>query len=831
MKNYKKYTYILLVIMFLFSSVLVGFDVPHLPVANAQVQSTTLTVKKDGTGNYTTVQACADAVQPGQTCLVYPGTYSEYVVTKTNGTSESQRISFKASGTATVQGFYIKHAYTTVEGFDITGYTSQYSGSFLVGSSGNYCKILNNTIRDGSLNVQGMILDPGNKGCVVSGNTLRNLRYMFTTIYGEGHLFESNVFEKLNNMDYLRVFGHDHVFRRNIFRDGNSISGEGNHADFVQTFGNNGVESYNMLFEENWIQDLSGQLGQLNNNLGSLTPETPLAFHSNIRDWVFKNNIFINTIYNMNVGMPGVQFLHNTFYKTGTELSGISIGGNLRRGDPSRATLKNNVFLAGGKMPDPYGYRGYYGMSGAELTKEVTATINKTSTTGDAIFNDLVANGYINGNGVLQSKIKALTNASELVLGGAYEQYRSQIYDLANRTVLLNTQIVSTFSADYNYVAEAAPTYALKNSNCAATDTLPRFCEAHGINGGDPLLQNINNVLGADGKPFTLDDGLKPRPDSILCGKGENGKDIGVYSCSTSVVFANSTSTTLFPSPTPVPPPPQPQPVPTPVPQPSPVPTPNPTAPGSGGSPTVTVKPEQFPNGTIFKYANSPTVYIKENDKARPITDFTVYQNQVPSTRNIITIPSSVTFPQGDLVGLRSGTLIKSSDSPTVYLIVDGKKFTFSSEQQFKNYSYDFANVRTINDPALVKSLPVHDGGFARPRGTLFKYANSPTVYFLTADKKKMGFTTLSMYNLWVASPKDVVTIPDTEAYHDGSIVTLPNGILVKGSAPTIYFTVDGKLKPFTNTDLFNAMGLSFSQVHTIPDSDISLHSIGGNME
>lgn len=262
---------------------------------------------------------------------------------------------------------------------------------------------------------------------------------------------------------------------------------------------------------------------------------------------------------------------------------------------------------------------------------------------------------------------------------------------------------------------------------------------------------------------------------------------------------------------------------------PSPTPPPGPTPPVGGVSPVVIFS--HYPSGTILKYASDPTVYIKEGEQARPITDFSVYLNQVPPSRYIITIPDSITFTKGGVVGLRSGTLIKSRDNPTVYLIINGKKFSFSSEQQFKDHSYSFSNVYTINDVNLVNSLSLHEGDFVRPRGTLFKYPSSPTVYFLTGGRQKMGFTTLNMYNIWNATLKDVITIPESETYPDGPIATLPDGILVKGSTSTTYFTFNNTLRPFTNTTLFDAMGLSFSQIHTFSDEDIKLHSVGSNIE
>jgi hypothetical protein len=86
---------------------------------------------------------------------------------------------------------------------------------------------------------------------------------------------------------------------------------------------------------------------------------------------------------------------------------------------------------------------------------------------------------------------------------------------------------------DFNFVAgPAAEGYPAKAQFAGV--------EAHGINGGDPKFQNINDPLGPDGVPFTLDDGLKPLPTSLLCGNGLGGTDIGAYSCDPAKVFRDT---------------------------------------------------------------------------------------------------------------------------------------------------------------------------------------------------------------------------------------------------------------------------------------------------
>ncbi len=259
-----------------------------------------------------------------------------------------------------------------------------------------------------------------------------------------------------------------------------------------------------------------------------------------------------------------------------------------------------------------------------------------------------------------------------------------------------------------------------------------------------------------------------------------------------------------------------------PTPQPLPPPPPPPTQ-------NFNITWDMYPSGTIFKYANSATVYIKEGTVGRPITSWSVYQNQVPGSRSITTIPSTVTFTQGSILGLRSGTLIKASNDATVYLIVGSKKQGFPTAQEFYDRNYNFSNVYVIDDINLVNSIEVTTQAFVRPFGTLFKYASSPAVYFLNSSRLKRGYTSIAMFNIWNATLKDVITIPDSEQYADGPLADLPGGILVKGSTTTVYFVFDGVLRPIS-TELLTAMGMTTAMIKTFPDSDISRFQIGSAM-
>jgi len=611
-------------------------------------------VAADGSGDFTTIQACADVAQAGDTCLVSAGTYSEHVVTKRSGTGDGQRILFMASGSVSMQGFTITNAYVTVNGFTFTGLTGGAYGLVQIGVGGDYCQILNNTFGPNAARIKGIqfAVTNGASGnhSHISGNTFLSLGYNYIEMHGNGHLVDYNYLQDQNGNDFIDLWGVASTFRRNVFWRGNPLSG--NHPDFVQIWGVAGEVSYGHLFEENMIIDLANsQFCQINAGSPLISP-TAYPGYGNI---TFRRNIIAGIHDNANFGLPGMIFENNTTYRLAYNSSGLAINSSITRGTASSLTIKNNAFLAGGNTPSTNpGISGFYGYGGSNLTTEVVwdyITQNPAHTYGateQGIYADLQSHGYINSNGLVQSAaftLAAMTNdtscdsnaLSQFFFSDMYLNYKQRACDAVIETATAQTNLLATFYADYNYVGglPAANYPPKKSSSCPRPKTSGslvtyNFCEPHGVNGGYPNLTggvdfmagilavlNITNatwtsssktltkigafggytvaptdtilitsnsspassgvytvafktnsdsivlgsllsgvgiltdrtdvqanplnpeslILGPDGIPFTLDDGLKPLPGSPLCGAGEGGTDIGAYSCDPRRVF------------------------------------------------------------------------------------------------------------------------------------------------------------------------------------------------------------------------------------------------------------------------------------------------------
>lgn len=212
-------------------------------------------VDQSGSGDFTSIQSCANASRGGDICEVRNGNYSSF--SPGSGSSGNPIKFVAASGHQPVitSGISVEgKSYVTIQGFEIKGgiSSSPYSGA-----SCSNIKILNNYINGASLgiNIKG-------NDILISGNTFNNM-----------------------SDDMIRHFGDRWTIRNNTVISETDSNDE--HMDFWQSFcsgSSSGVSSQYGLIENNTMINVSGgnvHFALVNGTSGCGDPPRNLIFRYN----------------------------------------------------------------------------------------------------------------------------------------------------------------------------------------------------------------------------------------------------------------------------------------------------------------------------------------------------------------------------------------------------------------------------------------------------------------------------------------------------------------------------------------------------------------------
>jgi hypothetical protein len=118
-----------------------------------------------GKNCFTTIQACADVLTAGQTCLVHAGTYPERVRVKSSA-PPGNPVTFRASGKVVMQGFDASKGAVVIDGFEISGTALNVSGLAISAAPGS--RIVNNYIHHVTGNAHGIVLSASDESEIVN---------------------------------------------------------------------------------------------------------------------------------------------------------------------------------------------------------------------------------------------------------------------------------------------------------------------------------------------------------------------------------------------------------------------------------------------------------------------------------------------------------------------------------------------------------------------------------------------------------------------------------------------------------------------------------------
>lgn len=287
---------------------------------------------------WSTVQKAANIMVAGDVVNVTAGTYAERVTTAANGSSDSM-IRFVGIGSPTINSWDVQHKYIEINGFNVVGTgSSPFQGAVYIETGAHFSLIQSNIIHDcpGAciwFVPGGTAASQSASNSVIQWNVLHDPGGNCLELFGTGHTVIFNTITNIIGADAIDVFGNNHIIRSNLFSHVDD-SDNGNHGDIIQTFGINGHESTNILFEANDVLNCYCQIGNIS------------VDGANIHDWTFRNNVYANVLQAFNIWTTNTHIYNNVFYRCTTNAGHvIGLNGNSSGGHADNSDIRNNVFL------------------------------------------------------------------------------------------------------------------------------------------------------------------------------------------------------------------------------------------------------------------------------------------------------------------------------------------------------------------------------------------------------------------------------------------------------------------------------------------------------
>jgi DNA-binding beta-propeller fold protein YncE len=161
-------------------------------------------------------------------------------------------------------------------------------------------------------------------------------------------------------------------------------------------------------------------------------------------------------------------------------------------------------------------------------------------------------------------------------------------------------------------------------------------------------------------------------------------------------------------------------------------------------------------SGTIYRIEENGTRSGYTSAGAFLSYKFNSFSAVIPATTADLALPINSKF-----IAPRNGTLV--NDQGTVYIMTDGKRAGFVSEESFLGLGYSFSSV-VKGDTSFMETLaPIHTADRHHPDGTLLNYAG--TLYVIHRGSL-YGFPSMEVLSSWGYSLTEAVMVNN----HDKSL-------------------------------------------------------------
>lgn len=129
-----------------------------------------------------------------------------------------------------------------------------------------------------------------------------------------------------------------------------------------------------------------------------------------------------------------------------------------------------------------------------------------------------------------------------------------------------------------------------------------------------------------------------------------------------------------------------------------------------------------YPDGSLVKSSQSPAVFLISNQQLHPILSAEIFESLNFSWNKIATLAQNemASLAIGEPARYPDGTLLKTKENPSVYVIKNGQKTLVTSAEDFSRAGYKWTNIIALNADDLNSLYGGIVAGATTPSGAQF---------------------------------------------------------------------------------------------------------------
>lgn len=238
---------------------------------------------------------------------------------------------------------------------------------------------------------------------------------------------------------------------------------------------------------------------------------------------------------------------------------------------------------------------------------------------------------------------------------------------------------------------------------------------------------------------------------------------------------------------------------------------------------------QTYPDGTLLKSADSPGVYVLSGGKKRLISSMSVLHSRY-NTANIVTVPASeiARYEEGAPIRFPNYSILLVDE--TYYLVDFETVRPFASAEVVRKLGYNPDEIVDATEADIEGYTlgAMIDGDEKYTQGRLVRLKNPDALVLIKGD----SFYTVSDPKVaLVAYPKlkeNIGNRAELSGLTDAGNLLLPNGSLMQVTGSTRIFVIDGGKKRQIKTDqLFTALGYNKKNIIVVNEAAGLAHKTG----